>query len=434
MFELSSKWVVVGISFINIALAYGLNFSFSIFFVAILEEFKWSRAGIAGAFSLSSLIIGVGSWLGGKLVDHFGPRKILIGGSIILSLSTIASGLIQEIWHLYLTFGILAAIGTCSLGWVPNSVILSNWFVQNRGTMVGIAFSGDGIGIFILGPLAQYLISEFGWRTAYMLLGLVVLIVLLPLNCVQRNWPSQKDGPSKSDPSNQSIKVNDENKKAYNERNGRADWTLARAMKTLPFWSLFFSFFLIPLGMFPVIIHQVAYIIDQGYSKAVAASIFGVVGLLGSAGRPIFGALSDRMGREKAVTLSFISSITGILILLLLPTLKTAFWLYLYALFLGLSFGARSPIIAAMMADLYQGRYFGSIYGFIMIGNGVGGALGPWLAGYFHDLTGTYGISFLICIPMLMLACTLLWIPGRSVMKKGRDQKTLAYGKGMKRP
>jgi MFS family permease len=430
MFESLSKWVVVGISFTNIALAYGLNLSFSIFFVAILEEFKWSRASIAGAFSLSSLIIGVGSWLGGKLVDHFGPRKILIGGSIILSLSTMASGLIQETWHLYLTFGILAAIGTCSLGWVPNSVILSNWFVQNRGTMVGIAFAGDGIGIFILGPLAQYLISGFGWRTAYVLLGLMVLIVLLPLNCIQRNWPSQKDDPSKYDRSNQSIKVNNENKKAYYERDGRGDWTLARSIKTLPFWSLFFSFLLIPLGMFPVIIHQVAYIIDQGYSKAVAASIFGVVGLLGSGGRPIFGALSDRVGREKAVTLSFICSITGILILLLLPTLRTAFWLYLYALFIGISFGARSPIIAAMMADLYQGRYFGSIYGFILIGNGIGAALGPWLGGYLHDLTGTYRISFLMCIPVLVLACILLRVPGRSMMKRDGDKTLVPKARG----
>jgi MFS family permease len=431
MFELRSKWVVVGISFTNIAMAYGLNLSFSIFFVAILEEFKWSRASIALAFSLSSLIIGVGSWLGGKLVDRFGPRKILIGGSIILSLSTMASGLIQEIWHLYLTFGILAAVGTCSVGWVPNSVILSNWFVQNRGTIVGIAFAGDGIGIFILGPLAQYLISGFGWRTAYVVLGLMVLIVLFPLNCIQRNWPSQKDGPSKYDPANQSIKVNDQSKKADYERDERGDWTLARSIKTLPFWSLFFSFFLIPLGMFPVIIHQVAYIIDQGYSKAVAASIFGVMGLLGSVGRPIFGALSDRMGREKAVTLSFICSIIGIFILLSLPTLRTAFWLYLYAIFLGISFGARSPIIAAMMADLYQGRYFGSIYGFIIIGNGMGAALGPWLGGYLHDLTGTYRISFLMCIPVLVLACILLWIPGRSIMKKDGDENTRTEGKGI---
>ena len=133
------RWIVVSISFVNIAAAYGLNFTFSIFFVAILEEFGRGRASIVGAFSLSALLLGVSSWFGGRLIDRFGSRNILMGGVIILSISTIASGCIQEVWHLYALFGVLAAIGISGLGWVPHSVFLSNWFVQNRGTMVRIA-------------------------------------------------------------------------------------------------------------------------------------------------------------------------------------------------------------------------------------------------------------------------------------------------------
>src|SRR4030042_6474974 len=127
------KSSVVGISFINLAIAYGLNFSFSIFFVPIMEEFKWSRAGIAGAYSLSALLLGMSSWLGGRLVDRFGSRKILLGGAFILSLATVGSAWIKEAWHLYLFFGILAAMGTSGLGWVPHSVLLSSWFVRDRG-------------------------------------------------------------------------------------------------------------------------------------------------------------------------------------------------------------------------------------------------------------------------------------------------------------
>lgn len=181
-FKPASHWGVVAISFVTIALAYGLNFSFSVFFVAILEEFKWSRASIAGAFSLSSLILGISSWPGGRLVDRFGPRKIMMVGAIILSLATMASALIREVWHLYFLFGILSGLGICGLGWVPNSVLLSNWFVKNRGSMVGIAFSGMGIGILAVGPSAQYLISSLGWRTAYLVFGLAVLVLLLPLS------------------------------------------------------------------------------------------------------------------------------------------------------------------------------------------------------------------------------------------------------------
>jgi MFS family permease len=410
------SWIIVGISFANIATAYGLRFSFSIFFVAILEQFHWSRACTAGAFSLSALLLGISSWFAGRLVDRFGSRKILVGGVIILSFSTIASGWIQEVWHLYALFGVLAALGGCGLGWVPHSVLLSDWFIQNRGTMVGIAFSGMGAGILVLGPVSQFLISSFGWRIAYMILGSLVLFFLVPLNCMVRNRPSEKDASSIRYCSDATPEVKIE--RFYNEKNEGGDWTLGRAMGTLPFWCILLAFLLLPLGIFPVIVHQFAYIIDHGYNKILAASIFGAVGFLSSIGRLLFGTLSDRIGREKAVTWSFVCSITGIAILLLIPSLRSVFWLYLYAALFGVGFGARGPIVTAMMADFYHGKHFGSIYGFINIGNGIGGALGPWLAAYLHDVTGSYKISFLTCIPILVGTCILFWIAGWSKRRK----------------
>ena len=413
-----SKWMVVGISFIDLGIAYGLNFSFSIFFVAILEEFRWSRAAIAGAYSLSALIAGIGSWLGGRLVDRLGVKKVLIGGSIILSFSTMASGWIREIWHLYLFFGIFTAIGTCSLGWVPNSVLLSNWFVRNRGTMVGIAFSGMGIGIFAVGPFAQYLISRFGWQTAYGVLGLTVLILLLPLNCVLRNRPSESEEKPGSGGRGPGIVENGKVERTHDEGEGRKDWTLGSSMKTISFWAFFFAFLFLPLGAFPVMIHQVAYLTDQGYTKIMAAFVFGAVGLMSSGGKVLFGVLSDRMGREKSVTWSFACSVLGIVVLLFLPSLRSASWVYVYAVLFGISFGARGPILIAMTSDIYRGRHYGSIFGFINFGNGIGGALGPWLGGYLHDLTGSYRITFLICIPVLMMSCLCFWIAGWSMKKK----------------
>jgi MFS family permease len=203
-------------------------------------------------------------------------------------------------------------------------------------------------------------------------------------------------------------------------------WTLGRSMRTLPFWSLCLSFFLIPVGISPVLIHQVAYVIDHGYSKMMASFIFGLMGLLSTIGRLIFGTLSDRIGREKAVTWSFLCSILGILILLSLPSFKSEFWLYLYSILFGVGFGARGPIITAMMADMFQGKHFGSIYGFINIGNGIGGALGPWLGGYLYDITGSYGLTFILCVPILILACILIWIAGWSRKRRREAFQTLS--------
>jgi MFS family permease len=400
----SSRGVVI-ISFVTIAIAYGLNFSFSVFFVAILEEFRWSRANIAGAFSLASFIIGVGSWPAGRLVDRFGPRKIMMGGTVVLSLATMAGGLIREVWHLYFFCGILAGAGICGLGGVPNSVLISNWFERKRGSMVGIAFSGMGIGILAVSPSAQYLIFSLGWRMAYLVLGLAVLLLLVPLALFLEDHPHRSLKRMDAGQFGEVGRAKDSEK----ER----DWTLRRVMKILPFWALFISNFILPLGVFPVAVHQVAYIIDLGYSKLLAAFIFGAMGLLSAAGRPLFGVLSDRIGREQAVTLSFLCSIGGVLVLILLPVLKSPSWLYLYAILFGLGFGSRGPVMAAMIGDKFPGKHFGSIYGFVNVGNGVGGALGPWLGGLLYDLTGSYRIPFSLCIPALVLANIFFWIGGR---------------------
>jgi MFS family permease len=287
--------------------------------------------------------------------------------------------------------------------------------------MGGIVFSGMGIGILIIGPLSQFLISGYGWRIAYMLLGLLILVLLLPLNCILPSIPGKKDGVAGNSRSNQSATAHDNIKRAPSESDEMVNRTFGSVMRTLSFWSFFFIFLLIPLGIFPVMVHQVAYVIDLGYDKILAAFIFGAMGFLSTVGRMLFGTLSDRMGREKVATLSFLCSIGGIFIILLLPLIQSVFWLYLYAVLFGLGFGARGPILTAMVADMYQGKHFGSIYGFINIGIGIGGALGPWLAGYLHDVTGSYRISFITCVPILILACVLIWIAGWSNKHKKID-------------
>jgi MFS family permease len=407
MQKLSKSWLVVSASAANIALAYGVSFSFSVFLVPLLSEFGWSRAYSAGAFSLWAVVVGFGSWIGGTLVDRFGARTILLAGCFFLSLAMFLSSLTAQIWHLYLFFGGLAAVGTSCLGWVPNSVIIANWFPQNRGRMVGLAFSGMGIGMLIIGPFATFLIESFGWRAAYGILGLVVLAVLGPLNLMIRDHPGtgepqhidrRKDAPAPGPPA------------AVH----REERTLRGSLKTFSLWALFFSFLLTPLGIFPVMVHMVAYLVELRYSQALAALIFGTIGLLSTAGRIFFGALSDRTSRENAVIWSFLCSIAGVVVLIFLPLLGNTVWLWLYALFFGIAFGARGPIIASMMADMYGGRHYGSIYGFVNIANGVGGALGPWFGGYIHDLTGNYTAAFVICIPVLAAACILLVLAARS--------------------
>src|SRR6059058_5984028 len=174
-------WVVVGAVWLTLAIASGLYFSFPVFFVALLEEFGWSRGATAAAFSISSVVQGVLSPVVGMLVDRFGPRRVMLGGAGLLGGACVLSGQIGSLWALYLVTGVLAAAGVCAVSWIPSGALIARWFTERRGSMMGLAFSGMGVGLLVIGPLAQWLIAGYGWRVAYLVLGLGTLVVLVPL-------------------------------------------------------------------------------------------------------------------------------------------------------------------------------------------------------------------------------------------------------------
>lgn len=391
-------WIIVLVSFLTMTVTFGASFAFSVFFVALLEAFGWSRAATASAYSLHMLVAGLASPVIGVLMEKIGPRKALPLGAFFLAFGLLGSGLISNLWQLYLFYGIIAAVGVGFLGLVPHSAILSNWFVKSRGTAIGIAFSGMGVGIFLFSPFSQYLISAFGWRVAFFTLAALVTVILIPLNAFcQRGRPEEvgllpegvHDLPSP-------LTVEEE-----------TEWTLAQALRSRPFWFILMALIFTPMSIFPVLTHQVAYLVDLGYRKSFAVTIFALVGILSAPGRVLFGSLSDRMGRVKAATLSYLSSALGVLALLF----GEASWLlYLYAILFGLGFGARGPILSAMAADIFQGKNYSRIYGLIILGNSVGMALGPWWGGLVYDLVGNYTLAFWGAILAAALACLSVWL------------------------
>ena len=183
----------------------------------------------------------------------------------------------------------------------------------------------------------------------------------------------------------------------------------------MEFWALFAVQIFIPLGIFPITVHQVAYLTDFGFSKVFAAAILGHMGLMSSCGRVMFGALSDRLGRFGGVLISILFSQTGIIVLLLIQGATVSWPLYIYALFFGLGYGARGPIISATSADLFAGKHFATIFGLITIGHGIGGALGPWAGGAIYDRFGAYQPAFVGSFFALIGAIVCFWIATRKL-------------------
>jgi MFS family permease len=396
---------------------FGVWFSFAVFFATMVEEFQWSRGGAAVAFSVGNLVQAALSPLIGILIDRWGPRQIVVWGCVISAVSLAACSTVQTLWHLTVFFGIGVGLGVALAGPVSHSALLAAWFVRRRGTMIGLAFAGMGLGVKILGPLAQYLILHIGWRHTFLVLAVGTLVYAMLIALALRNTP-QDVGLQPYGAGSVPGAVGIAGSVAAAPLQ---DWTVRRAIRTREFWILTAVQMFIPLGIFPIAVHQVAYLADLGFSKVLAAAVLGHMGLMSSCGRILFGALSDRLGRFGGVSVSIACSQLGILILLLMHDASVVWPLSLYALFFGLGYGARGPIISAIAADLFAGKQFGTIFGIISIGHGIGGALGPWLGGVVYDHFGHYRLAFVFAMIALCGAMAGFWLATRRLATAGRQ-------------
>src|SRR5215208_1853896 len=185
-------WVVVAAVFCILALAYVIWYSFGLFLVALVQEFGWTRAEVAGAFSVFVLIHAVCSPLAGRLVDRFGSRALVHVGGLVVGLALIGCSQLSALWQLYLFFGLLTAVGVTAMGWVSAVALVGRWFSRRMGLAVGIIGAGIGLGTFIGAPPIQFLIETYGWRTAYVVLAVVLALAPQPLACCCATGPQRQ--------------------------------------------------------------------------------------------------------------------------------------------------------------------------------------------------------------------------------------------------
>ena len=396
-------WVVVGICFLTLAVGGATNGSFSIFYVAMLKEFHWSRADAAGAFSLSMLLFTVCGLLVGWLIDRFGTRKVMPFGVIVLTIGVLSSSFISSLWQLYLFYGVLMAAGITHIGFIPNVLIISNWFFRHRALALGIANAGRGTGALILLPLIQYAIQNAGWRYAYLFLGSLVFIVLLPLLAIfQRGRPMDKGLTRLGD-------ADTAPHAAENSKPVPVGPSLPEAIRSYRFWTLGILGIVTGASFSGLFVHAVAYMGDVGYPTFFAATIFGLAGACRSGGGIVGGLFSDRYGRESAFTIFSVLTFFGTMTLIYSKP-ETPFLIYAFAIMYGLGSGATGTISSSLQADLFQGKSFGLIFGFIQAAAGIGAALGPWLTGLIYDTQGTYLPALEGMLGIYVLTAAGVWI------------------------
>jgi MFS family permease len=239
---------------VALAIGNGLYFSFSVFLVPLVDEFHWSRALTAGAQSISTVLQGLLAPVAGILIDRFGPRRVILAGALLLSSASLLGATIQSVGELYFYTGVLGAAGLIGLGPVPMGVLISRWFAERRGRAVGIAFSGMGFGVFVMGPLAQWLIAVMGWRIASAALGMLSLCILAPIVWIGARDPLTDRGEGAPAGARSGV--------SRAASSGGPDRELRRALAEPAFWALWVANLCTPLAVFPISTHQVAFAID----------------------------------------------------------------------------------------------------------------------------------------------------------------------------
>jgi len=184
-------WFLLLLCLSNIMISGGVSHSFSVIFVALLSDSGWPRAELSGIFSLYIFVFFSGGMLVGPLLDKWGPRRIIPLGALLLGIGLFASSRISSPFQLYLSYGLLASLGSCGIAWLPNSVVISNWFVRRRGLAVGLMMCGNGLGILVFVPLAQVVVQWAGWRNAFLTIAVAAMVWGVPLNAIF-NGPDPK--------------------------------------------------------------------------------------------------------------------------------------------------------------------------------------------------------------------------------------------------
>ena len=386
-------YIIVSASFLSTTVMWGTLYSFGVFFEPVLTEFGWTRAATSAAYSFCILLSAFVSIIMGRLTDKFGPRLVMTVCGFSLGLGYLLMSQISAIWQLYVFYGLIIGIGM-SGAYVPLLSTVGRWFAKRRGMMSGIASAGGGAGAIIMPPLARWLISTYGWRVSYSVVGIIALVsIILAAQFLKRDPSQIGQLPHGGD------KVTGD--KIYLEA---GSFSLQEAMHTRQFWLLcaLFACTLLPLSA--IVVHVVIHATGLGILAASAANIIAFIGIGGIIGRIILASAGDRIGNKSAMIIGFILMAAA---LLWLMAAKEVWMLYLFGVAFGFASNGLIALMPPMIAELFGLGSLGVLLGIVNAGGAIGEATGPVLTGGIFDITGSYQWAFLICAALSVIGIIL---------------------------
>ena len=390
-------WVVVAVFFVIGITLYGIQFSFGIFFKSIESEFNLTRTATSAISSANLLLAGICAFFAGWALDRYGPRVVVLLMGILTGLSLSLTSQTNALWQLFITYSLMLAMGTGPLYVVPMSAV-SRWFDKKRGLALALASLGIGLGMVVMAPFATYAITKFDWRTAYLVIGLITWLVVIPLSRLLKKDPREIGALPDGEKSCAREAKSEESSVQP------VDSSLLPIFQTRSFWILLPIWFLFASCLFLVLTHLVPHVTDIGFSAGEAAAVLSLIGMASIPGRLVMGVASDRIGRKSAIIICTLLQ-SGAMVWLIWAQ---ALWMfYLFAVVFGFAYSGFGSSMAAIIGDTFGLGQIGTIFGLLEAGFGIGAAIGPTMGGLIFDISHSYTIAFLIGA-VVMLVATLL--------------------------
>ena len=389
-------WSLVGLAFSASMITAGISgYGLSFFVIPMSEDLGVSRAEFSTItlFRLASLpiipILGI-------LVDkRHGPRLLLTFGSVIAGLTLVATSRVETLWQFFIVYGVVFGIAMFTMGGqLVGPAVLAKWFIRRRGRVMAISAVGISGGGLVIAPTAGWLVSEFGWRTAWVVLGVLTILVITPAAALLMRRQPEDVGllPDGARPSAQSTagvsSIKDPTRTDY-----EYPWTVRQAFRTRALWVLLAVQTLATLALMPMLFHQVAYIQDKGFGLATATGVATTLAGFAIVGKLVYGYLVERIAPRWVLAMCLIPA--GLSLFLLVGAQGTAM-LYAYAVVHGTTMGGFLPLMNVVFAEYFGRHHMGAIRGAITPVGNVMGAVSPVIAGWMWVATGSYNAPFMI--------------------------------------
>ncbi len=375
-------WVVVGTVAAILMATAGARFLFGVVLKPVAEDFGWDRSALTAAVLINMVVLSLCQPLLGWVIDRIGPRKVLVTGAVLVGLVLIPLSVVSRLWQVYLFYGVIGGVAFAATSPVNTTALVSRWFTRHRSMALSLATSGTPLGQLVIVPLAAWTLTVTDWHTTYRLLAALLVLVMAPLGFfLLRDRPAV--APEPEAPRAGRVAP----------REFAASLRPRQAFATPVFWLLAFGFVVCGFTMAFANTHFMAYADDMGMHAVEASRVISVVAIFSVSGSLALGWMADKTDRASVLGVTYGLRGIAYFMLFLLPHGSLIF---AYAVILGISWSATTPLTAALAADSFGPASIGLIFGTMFTFMNLGAGVGAYFDAVIYDVTGNYNAALLI--------------------------------------